>query len=372
MEKNPTWAKGFLRKATALQALRRTEEAASAIEDGLKLEPDENNAPTRPSFLALEEELRKPEVKEPLPQEREVLDFSILDAEPWLKRLPLIQPQDKLGQLVPKLMKRMKNNDFCVALSFQPDFIERLFYAGFLPIAEKVQERGTESDSSVGNDQAAAARYYLLPKLHSNRCILQFENLHVSKKVRQRAKKYEVSVDTCFSEVVQRCMDQHGENWLFPPMRKALQTLHDRGQQKKQTKGGTPEQKDGEKAEGGGKGKATGKGSSKAVAAGQGQGQVFLHSIEVWRVSDGKLVAGEIGTQVGAWYTSLSAFTETDLTPPPSSKSKSTSTSTSKSAEPPAAANASSAGTIQCCCVAIMLKQCGFRCWDLGMEMDYK
>jgi Leu/Phe-tRNA-protein transferase len=252
----------------------------------------------------------------------------------------------------------MKNNDFCVALSFRPQFLSQLFYQGFLPIAEKTQD----------------SRYYLLPKLHSRRCILHFDSLHVSKKVRQRAKKYEISIDTCFSDVVQRCIDQHGENWLFPPMRKSLQALHDNGQQmraaqhqdhrnaeQQNEEDAATEKAEGKvkgesESKGNGKGNGNGKGkaASKGQGQGQGQGDVQLHSIEVWRVSDGKLVAGEIGTQVGAWYTSLTAFTETE------------------GAKAKTAASASSAGTIQCCCIALLLQKCGFSCWDLGMEMDYK
>lgn len=104
--KNPTWAKGFLRKAGALHALGRTEEAEAAVAEGLKLEPDDNNAPTRSSFLDLAEELKKPKAQDqPQKQteqteEKEIIDYSILDAEPWLGRLPLITPQDKLSQLV--------------------------------------------------------------------------------------------------------------------------------------------------------------------------------------------------------------------------------------------------------------------------------
>ena len=70
-----------------------------------------------------------------------------------------------------------------------------------------------------------------------------------------------------------------------------------------------------------------------------------MHSIELWDKETGNLVAGEIGYAIGGVYTSLSGFRK------PGTKS---------------------AGTIQCCCVAALLRRSGFVIWDLGMGMEYK
>ena len=44
------------------------------------------------------------------------------------------------------------------------------------------------------------------------------QDLHVQRNVRKRAKRFWVSVDTCFPDVLRACQKQHGENWLYPPI----------------------------------------------------------------------------------------------------------------------------------------------------------
>lgn len=109
--------------------------------------------------------------------------------------------------------------------------------------------------------------YILLPKLHQERCIVNFEDLHVTRSARTNSRNYQLSVDTAFDKVVEKCLEQHGESWLHPPIVDGFKRLFRSG----------------------------------------GVGQVKMHSIEVTR--EGQLVAGELGYSVGKTYCSLSGFT---------------------------------------------------------------
>ena len=152
----------------------------------------------------------------------------------------------------------------------------------------------------------------LLPKLHVKRCMMLDlqADLRVGKNARKRSKRYYVSIDQDFNKVITGCQKQHGGHcWFYATLTHAYRKIH-------------------------------GSNSVGGVADG-----VRMHSIELWDKETGKLVAGEIGYAIGGVYTSLSGFRA------PSTKS---------------------AGTIQCCCVALLLRKSGFVLWDLGMGMDYK
>jgi len=89
---------------------------------------------------------------------------------------------------------------------------------------------------------------------------------------KKKAKKFEVTVDTAFPKVMQGCMQQHGESWLYPPVRKNFLALFLKGKQCPDSFPST------------------------------------LHSIEVWDRDSGTLAAGELGFVCGSCYTSLSGF----------------------------------------------------------------
>jgi Leu/Phe-tRNA-protein transferase len=152
----------------------------------------------------------------------------------------------------------------------------------------------------------------LLPKLHLARCLMVDleRDLVVEKHARRRARHYQCSVDAAFDGVIRGCQRQHGEHcWFYAPLTAAYRRIH---------------------------------GSNGRNGM---EGGVRMHSVEVWDKRSGALVAGELGYAVGGIYTSLSGFR---------------------------VPGAQSAGTIQCCCVAVLLRRRGFKVWDLGMGMDYK
>ncbi|EER04565.1 hypothetical protein Pmar_PMAR014966, partial [Perkinsus marinus ATCC 50983] len=87
---------------------------------------------------------------------------------------------------------------------------------GFLPIC---------TDIGGGDDAShATPLYLLLPKLHRQRSVIRHLpiDLHIHKKVRKKAGQFELSFDTDFDAVVERCHRQHGIAWLYPPIVNSL------------------------------------------------------------------------------------------------------------------------------------------------------
>ena len=197
------------------------------------------------------------------------------------------------------------HDDFYIAKSFDPSLIAQLMVEGFLPIA--------------GNSR------FLLPKLHLERCVLQLRpvsNLHISKSTRKKSKRYLLSLNEAFDDVVHGCHRQHGINWLFPPIVNAFRTLHRYTEEH-------------------------GACQTQLILDDSfepsGTIAVRFYSVEIWNAETGKLAGGELGYTVGGMYSSLTGFTDEDA-----------------------------AGSVQLAALGKLLIQCGFKRWDLGMEMEYK
>ncbi|KAF8820579.1 hypothetical protein IE077_003026 [Cardiosporidium cionae] len=171
-----------------------------------------------------------------------------------LCHLPLVSPLHSLDKMADIIAFYEFPSDFTWSPCVSSPFIERLLYAGFIPLCERMRMEGEPT-------------YFLLPKLHQNRCTMRFQNLHVSKNCKKRSKRFLLSIDTAFNEVLDSCVLQHGENWLHPPLREAFLKLFE----------------------------------------GNAVNKIQMHSIEAW-TENGNLTAGEIGVTVGHCYCSLTGF----------------------------------------------------------------
>jgi Leu/Phe-tRNA-protein transferase len=184
-------------------------------------------------------------------------------------------------------------SDFCFTPIHHPQLITQLMAEGFLPIA-------TEG--------------YLLPKLHRRRCVVKLpEALHVSKSTRKKSRRYSMTANQAFDQVVEGCREQHGMNWLFPPLVEAFKQMHTND-------------------------------NNAATLPNHKSCSVKLYSIEVWdQQGQQQLVAGELGYTVNSIYTSLTGFSHRD-----------------------------SAGSVQLVALGKWLCSNGYTMWDLGMDMEYK
>ena len=172
--------------------------------------------------------------------------------------------------------------------------------------------------------------------------MLDFSDLHIQKKARKRSRSFTVTVDAWFDGVVEGCREQHGENWLYPPLVAAFRELHCRGQN-----GVGVGATEGEEERVNNTESSPVKGTPLSIATQASQGgsdslplhstdsaahlgrMVRVHTFEVWH--EGELMAGEVGYTVGRSFTSMSGFSRMD-----------------------------SSGTVQCVATAKLLQALGY------------
>jgi Leu/Phe-tRNA-protein transferase len=156
-----------------------------------------------------------------------------------------ISPEDVIDDFLDALIAIDYREEFCVSTSFSPQFIARLMEAGFLVMAQD---------------------NILLPKIHVERSVLFFEDIHIKKSIRHLLPRYELRYDTDFDHIVDQCIAFHGEGWLVPNLVRGIRQIR----RLKRTK-------------------------------------IRPVSFGVYR--DGVLRAGEFGIAVGGVYTSYSGYT---------------------------------------------------------------
>ena len=297
----------------------------------------------------------------------DALSTMIAEQIPRFRSRPYLGCCEDLAAALRKNLEAHLQGDFCWSLNFAPRFVAALCAEGFLPIC-------CELGGGTG-------LYVLLPKLHTERCVLPLDRLHVSRKTRRRARGFTLTCSTAFGAVIDGCLEQHGESWLYPPLRHTFAALAAKGlppAPPELAAAGAAEdvEKAGDDAAapergGGSAGEQKNAAASAAADAdaalppppspsaapatppppspppsppppgGAAAGGASMVSFELWQ--DGKLVAGEFGSMTGCSYTSFSGFHRVD-----------------------------SAGSVQMAMTARLLQRAGFDFWDMGQEHAYK
>ncbi|MDR0877119.1 MAG: GNAT family N-acetyltransferase, partial [Treponema sp.] len=185
-----------------------------------------------------------------------------------------ISPGDNPDRVVDALLDTGYDEEFCLALDFDPPFIAELMAAGFLVMSAELGGDEEDEDEippeNAGDDKTdRERRYVLLPKLHLIRSALFFPELHIKKSIGPLLKRYELRFDADFDRILKRCVDIHGEGWLTRPLQDSL----------------------------------------RAIRRGSGL-PVRPVSFGVYR--DGELRAGEFGVAAGRVYTSYSGYYDED------------------------------------------------------------
>jgi Leu/Phe-tRNA-protein transferase len=123
-----------------------------------------------------------------------------------------ISHDDRLDPLVDELVKTDYSMEFCLALDFNPRFINALMRAGFLVMSSSYRYH--------------PLNFILLPKLHLVRSVLFFKNLHIKKSVKRLLSRYELRFDADFDIIVEKCVEKHGDDWLTTPLLESMWFLH--------------------------------------------------------------------------------------------------------------------------------------------------
>ena len=228
-----------------------------------------------------------------------------------------IFPNDDCKATVDAMLDTNYQGDFCIADSFDHEFVARLMEAGFLVMSANLRV----FDEDGENDHY----YILLPKLHTVRSALFFENLHIKKSIRRFFTPfmgYELKADADFELIVDRCVEKHGDDWLTPPLVACIKKIRENAKKS---------------------GVINGKLEIRNEEFGTEEAgfKSYPSSFALYRY--GKLVAGEFGVICGRVYTSYSGFYDED-----------------------------NAGTVQIILTTRYLQEKGFMFFDLGMPLDYK
>ena len=141
--------------------------------------------------------------------------------------------------------------EFFASYSFNIDFIDDLCYSGFMPMS--IQGESENID-------------ILTPKFHLERALLYPSDIHIPATVKNQSRKYLLSFNTNFQQVLNLCIHSHGENWLRPALCSAFLSLYETSPMRR----------------------------------------THFVSFELYEGND--LVAGEIGYFTGLCYTSLTGF----------------------------------------------------------------
>jgi Leu/Phe-tRNA-protein transferase len=157
-------------------------------------------------------------------------------------------PED--GDALADWLEAYYPDEYCASLSFDPEFVDGLCASGFIPMAVRDPEAGE----------------VLIPKMHTLRSVLAPPDIRVTRTTRRESSRYRFGLDRGFEEVLEACVETHGDDWLRPPLLECwLELFRTRSRRRSR-----------------------------------------FSSMELY--TGDRLVAGEIGVFAGGCYTSLTGF----------------------------------------------------------------
>ncbi|QQO10069.1 GNAT family N-acetyltransferase [Breznakiella homolactica] len=162
-------------------------------------------------------------------------------------------PEDDPEILAAALTTIPYEEEFCISLDFDPGYIAALMAAGFMVMSMEQQIPGYEPET------------LLLPKLHRERSVVFFPELHAGKTARRLIPRYELNPEENFETVLRGCAETHGEDWLTPELQRSF-----------------------------------------GAVARRDDLSVRMRTFGLYR--NGRLAAGEFGVSIGGVYTSYSGF----------------------------------------------------------------
>ena len=132
-------------------------------------------------------------------------------------------PEDDCDTVVDIMLATGYDEEFCIGLDWDPQFIARLMKAGFLVMSQTLTN---EDDTEISFKQDI-----VLPKLHLVRSALFFQNLHIKRSIKPFLSRYELRFDPGFETVVNKCLETHGSGWLTPSLVRTLFLLREQSPQ---------------------------------------------------------------------------------------------------------------------------------------------
>jgi Leu/Phe-tRNA-protein transferase len=136
-----------------------------------------------------------------------------------------IRPGDDLDWIVDAMLLTGYYEEFCLALDFDSRFLADLMAAGFLVMSTPLGPAdGEDSDTKQEHERE---QFLLLPKLHLERSVLFWEDLHETKSARRLLNRYELHYDRDFDLILEKCAQVHDESWLTPPLRESIRRIRE-------------------------------------------------------------------------------------------------------------------------------------------------
>ena len=160
---------------------------------------------------------------------------------------------DNIEVLHNYIYKNMESN-YYISDDFSKDFYVKLAFCGFISISYTINEK-----------------LYLLPEIQFEYAILDFENLHISKKVKKllNQNNYQFKITKNLNNIIEKLESYHKSNWLKDEYKELLNSLIDYSNPKIDFE---------------------------------------IFSIELYDKNTKELIAGEIGYKIASTYTSLTGF----------------------------------------------------------------